>query len=205
MKQTAKEWIESLNEEQLTKEQSQELMKELERDLEIAMAQPKPQSDWDRIQAAKELNKNNPKQTASTFDYKTYLQTDAKAKELFSTYLTKKGYTVDLKEEDYGIDIVATKNTEESLFELEISSVSFDKESFPHPEVNFLARKKKMIDKQGDYHYIIISSNHQFALTAKASDIFKEENYRTKYAGKGRDGVDEFYALPIDKVKFFKL
>jgi hypothetical protein len=209
-----KEWLNELmfeHDQQATKENADKVTKELEAMLEAAIIKKKQeaQSDWDRIQAAKQFNQVNkdtvPIQTARTFDYKKYLETDAKAKELMSRYLSNKGYTVNLKEEDYGIDIEATKNENTVLFELEISSIDFDKENFKYNEVHFLARKKKMLDKQGDYNYVIISSNHQYALTAKASDIFKEDNYITKYAGKGRDGVDEFYKLPIDKVKFFKI
>lgn len=208
-----KEWLNELMEEHdkhSTPENAAKQLKELELMLVKAMKNKKqePQSDWDRIQAAKafnQANKNKQIQTARTFDYKKYIQTDAKAKELMSTFLLKKGYTVNLKEEDYGIDIEATKNGNTVLFELEISSIDFDKENFKYDEVHFLARKKKMLDKQGHYNYIIISSNHQYALTAKASDIFKEDNYITKYAGKGRDGIDEFYKLPKDQVKFFKL
>jgi hypothetical protein len=40
---------------------------------------------------------------------------------------------------------------------------------------------------------------------AQAKYIFKQENYITKYAGNGRDGVDEFYQLPKNQVKFFKI
>jgi hypothetical protein len=68
-----------------------------------------------------------------------------------------------------------------------------------------LARKKKMLNREGDYWYVIISSNEEYALMAKASTIFKDENYLTKYAGNGRDGVDEFYQLPKGEVKFFKI
>lgn len=143
--------------------------------------------------------------TARTFDYKTYLRTDAKAKELIKPILLRKGYTVEFKEEDYGIDIVASKNQNDVLFELEISSVDFNKENFPYENITFLARKKKMMENQGDYHYIIISSNHQYALTAKASDIFKDENQITKWAGNGRDGYDDFYQLPKSIINFFKL
>lgn len=209
--QTKEEFLAMLNEEQITDEQSKELVDELAKELQTAKKieykSPK-QLELEQIQAAKEFVKNNPEalnQSASTFDYKKYLQTDAKAKELMSNFLTKKGYNVEQKEEDYGIDLIANKNNQQVKFELEISSIDFDLDNYKYDEVHFLARKKKMLDKQGDYHYIIISSNHQYALTAKASDIFKQDNYITKYAGKGRDGIDEFYKLPKQQVKFFKL
>ena len=209
--QTKEEFIAMLNEEQISDEQSKQLVDELAKELENAKPiqyKTKQELEIEQIKSAKQFVKNNPSalnQSPRTFDYKKYLETDAKAKELMSKFLTKKGYSVVKKEEDYGIDLIATKNNITGLFELEISSINFDKENYPYNEVHFLARKKKMMDKEGDYHYIIISSNHQYALTAKASDIFKEENYITKYAGKGRDGIDEFYKLPKDNVKFFKL
>jgi hypothetical protein len=160
------------------------------------------------IRALESLKTNlgKPKITAATFDYKTYLQTDAQAKEIFTKYITSKGYSITIDEETYGVDIIASKNNNKALFELEMSSQQFIcAETFNYENVHFLARKKKMLDKEGDYHYIILNAAGTYAMTAMASKIFKEENKITKWAGNGRDGLDEFYQLPKNEVKFFKI
>jgi hypothetical protein len=206
----ARDFLKEINNHFRTDEECDQIIKELTEELAIAEAAPKPIDETAaavrRALENAKLNANNPKITARTFNQTTYNQNDAKARELFSTYLTNKGYIINSNEENYGVDIIASKDNKEVLFELEISSQEFtNADSFIYPNVHFLARKKKMIDKEGNYHYVIINSSGTHAMTAMASDIFKEENYLTKYAGAGRDGIDEFYQLPKNEVKFFKI
>ena len=205
-----KEWLKELTElhnSESTPEIAKQRLSELEQMLEKAITKKKqqPESDWDRIQAAKKLNKEN-KGHIRDFDYKTYLQTDQQAKDIFTKYLQNKAYTIDSTKETYGSDVIASKNGESVLFELEISKMDFNKDNWPFPFVHFLGRKERYYKEEGDFHYVLISKNGEYALTAKASDIFKKENYKTKeYNRNGITGVDEFFELPKDQVKFFKL
>lgn len=207
--QSTKEWLESLNDDQVTQEQAHEMMLELGKELAIAEATPKPINETAAaIERAKQFVKDNPEallKTARTFNQASYDENDAKAKAIFSSYIKTKGHNIDSNEENYGIDIITSKDGKEFKFELEMSSVNFNEEDYKYDNVHFLARKKKMLDRQGDYWYVIISSNEEYALMVKASKIFKKENYLTKYAGNGRDGVDEFYQLPKNQVKFFMI
>jgi len=206
--ETTKEWLQSLNDDQLTEEQAEILIDELGKELAIAEAKPKELApEVEAVRRALENANNNPtpiKSNPREFNYQTYLSTDEKAKQIITNYLTKNGFTITNDKETYGTDIWATKNGVEQGFEVEISSLDFDKENFQYEMVSFLGRKEKY-RRNGEFNYIIISSNHQYALTASSQDIFKKENYMTKYAGNGRDGIDEFYQLPKNQVKFFKI
>lgn len=205
-----KEWLKELTElhnSESTPEMAKQGLLELEKMLQEAITKKskQSQSDWDRIQAAKTFNQQNTGHIRD-FDLKTYLQTDQQAKDLFTKYLQNKAYTIDSTEETYKSDVTASKNGESVRFELEISQMDFDKENWPFPFVHFLGRKERYYREEGEFHYVLISKNGKYALTAKASDIFQKENYRTKECNRaGITGVDEFYELPKNQVKFFKL
>jgi hypothetical protein len=208
--QERKDFINEINQDQVTQEEANQLRNELAKDLAIAEAAPKAVNEIAAaIERAKQFVKDNPdalNRTARTFNQASYDENDAKAKAIFSSYIQSKGHTVITDEESYGVDIITSKNKKEFKFELEISSINFTNENdFPYDNIHFLSRKKKMMDRQGNYFYIIISTNLEYAVMAQAKYIFKQENYITKYAGNGRDGVDEFYQLPKDHVKFFKI
>jgi len=209
MEETTKEWLESFNQDELTSQEAHQMMIELGKELAIAEAQPKPINEIAAaIEKAKEFKKNNPNavpSTARTFNQQTYNDNDQIAKDIFSSYIKSKGHFIVSNEETYGIDIITSKDKKEFKFELEMSSVDFNETNYKYPYVHFLGRKKKMLTKEGDYWYVIISSNQEYALMAKASKIFQDDNYLVKYAGNGRDGVDEFYQLPMNQVKFFKI
>ena len=207
-----KEWLKELTElhnSESTPEIAKQGLAELEQMLEKAITKKKkqPESDWDRIQKAKAFNQqNNITGHIRDFDFKTYLQNDKQAKDIFTKYLQNKAYTIDSIEETYGSDVIASKDGESVRFELEISQMDFNKDNWPFPFVHFLGRKERYFKEEGDFHYVLISKNGQYALTAKASEIYKEENYRTKECSRnGINGVDEFFELPKDQVKFFKL
>jgi hypothetical protein len=208
--QERQDFINEINQDQVTQEEANQLRNELGKDLAIAEAAPKAVNEIAAaIERAKQFVKDNPdalNRTARTFNQASYDENDAKAKAIFSTYIKSKGHIISSNEENYGIDIITSKNKKEFKFELEISSINFTNENdFPYDNIHFLGRKKKMMDRQGNYFYIIISTNLEYAVMAQAKYIFKQENYITKYAGNGRDGVDEFYQLPKNQVKFFKI
>lgn len=209
MKTTTKEWLQSLNDEnQLTEEDANQMMIELAKELAIVESTPKPIDDeYAAVRRALENAKNNPSVTQNNpreFNYQTYLSTDEKAKQIMTSYLLNKGFVITEDKENYTTDIWAIKDGVKQGFEVEMSSLTFNKENFKYDNVSFLARKEKY-RKDGEFNYIIISADGQYALTAKSEDVFEKENYITKYAANGRDGVDEFYQLPKNQVKFFKI
>jgi DNA gyrase/topoisomerase IV subunit A len=203
-----KEWLQELNElnnSETTPEMAAKEMKELEEMLEAAIIKKKqeqPESDWDRIMAAKRFVHEN-KLTFQTdprqFNQQSYDANDKIAKDLMIIFLTKKGHIITQSEETYSTDIITNKGK----YEVEMSSKDFTtRQSFPYEKVNFLGRKAKY---GNDYHYVIISKNQQYALVAAAKDIFKEDNKTTVYCNTNRNGYDEVYQLNKDQVKFFQL
>jgi hypothetical protein len=207
--QEAKDFLNEINSDWRTEEEANQLRDELAAELAAYEIKPKEVTpEIEAVRRALENAKNNPKSIGHIRDFslKSYITNDKQAKDLFTTYLQNKGYIVDSTEETYKSDVTASKNGESVLFELEISQMDFDKNNWPFPFVHFLGRKERYYKEEGDFHYVLISKNGKYALTAKASDIFKKENYTTKECNRdGVTGIDEFYSVNVNQVKFFKL
>jgi hypothetical protein len=87
-----------------------------------------------------------------------------------------------------------------SIEELEVISGQHD---FPFETVHFTNRKKKF---GNDFHYIIINKENTYALIADSRQIFRPENLIIKQVNRnGLNADEQFYSLPKDKVRFFKL
>jgi len=144
---------------------------------------------------------------AGKFVKESYDKNNEFAITIVKNFLKKEGYVVIEKEEDYKVDIIATKNNEEKLFEVEVKTgYSFtDNNSFRFPTVSFLARKKKWNIGKG-FLYIIVCKETDWGLVAHSSDIYKDE-YKENLTinTHHRKGKDEFYRVPKDKCKFFKI
>lgn len=203
--ETNKEWVESLNDNQLTQEEANKMMQDLFLELESAKPiqhKTKQQLEYEAIQAAKAFNDANNKtyqENPRQFNQQSYEENDKIAKDLMINFLTKRGHIITQSEETYGTDIITNKGK----YEVEMSGKEFtNEESFPYPNVNFLGRKEKY---GNDFYYVIISKNKTHALVAAASDIFQKDNKVVVYCNTNRNGYDEVYQLPKDRVKFFKL
>lgn len=145
-------------------------------------------------------------QKPGAFVKESYLANNEKAINIFSSFLIKRGYEIIDKEEDYWIDIEATKENNTFLFEVEMKSrVRFtDKQSFPFDTVSFLARKEKW--KSTPFWYCIICESTGFAVIANSDKIYKEKyrenvNVDTKH----RKGLDAFYRVPKEECYFVKV
>lgn len=195
-------WYEELMDMVNNQEENTKAIDELNEMLKNPPKKEKKETDWDKIQAAIKFNKENNttfQENPRQFNKQSYEDNDKVAKDLMITFLTGKGHQIVQEEETYSTDIITNKGK----YEVEMSGKDFTiRESFPYPMVNFLGRKEKY---GNDYHYVIISKNKQYALVAASKDIFKEENKATIYCNTNRNGYDEVFQLPKDKVKFFKL
>ena len=143
---------------------------------------------------------------AGKFVESSYDRNNSFAIDIINKFLIDKGYTIVEKVEDYGIDIEATKDGKTHMFEAEVKTGrSFTtRDSFPFPTVSFLARKKKW--KDIGFWYIIVCKETNYALVANSNDIFKDEYLETLIINtEERKGVDNFYRVPKDKCKFFKI
>ena len=144
---------------------------------------------------------------AGKFNQQSYDENDNWAKVLFSKHLKSEGYKVLPIVEDFGIDLLAEKEEQIFYFELEVKTrypfTTVD--TFKFDTVSFLARKKKMHNKQ-PFVYVIICRETEWALMCNSSEIFKDEyeEFVTINTSR-RKGVDKMYRVPKDKCKFFQL
>jgi hypothetical protein len=144
---------------------------------------------------------------AGKFNQQSYDENDNFAKVIFSKHLESEGYKVLPIVEDYGIDLLAEKDGVIFYFELEVKTrypfTTVD--TFKFATVSFLARKKKMHNKQ-PFVYVIICRETEWALMCSSSEIFKEEyeEFVTINTTR-RKGVDKMYRVPKEQCKFFKL
>jgi len=145
---------------------------------------------------------------AGKFVKDSYNENNDFAINIVQNFLINNGYTIIEKlVEDYNIDIEAKKDNITKLFEVEVKTgYKFtNRESFKFDTVSFLARKKKWNINEG-FLYIIICKETDWALVAKSGDIFKPEYKESLQINSYyRKGNDEFYRVPKELCKFFKI
>lgn len=144
---------------------------------------------------------------ARKFDLKMYKNTDDLAKELFKSYLTNKGHVITKEDEDYKHDLESENNGVKFLFELELSitNIFSSRKDYKYEKVSFLGRKERLHNIE-PFYYVIICESTNTALVAHSSDIYKEEYKVENYVNTAnRKGLDSFFRIPKDKVKFFKI
>lgn len=142
---------------------------------------------------------------ADKFLKSDYDKFDQYGKDIAIKYLNKLRFNVQGREEDYRIDIVATKYGVDYRIEIGVLDTKefTDKESFPYPKVNFFARKKKQI-KDGHFFYVIICKKTGWCVYCNSQEIYKEK-YTTKFDDKRRGGYSDVYAVPKELCKFRNL
>lgn len=149
----------------------------------------------------------NSKYGARRFNSDSYKKYDQYAKELFATFLLKKGHVITKSEEDYKHDLRTTKDGKDYLFELEVK-VGYpftDDSSFKFNSVSFLGRKYKL-HKQEPFYYVIVCYETGYALFCHSNDIYKQSYIeKSNVNTDSRKGSDLFYRVPKNKCKFFSL
>ena len=133
-----------------------------------------------------------------------YDKYDKLGRKLLVEFLVNHGWTVTPKEEeDYLIDIVASKDGKIEHFEVEMKKTKFtSEEDFPFPTVSFLERKKKF-HKDHYFFYVIISSINYGALIIRSDKIYnKIYSEVLDINTKERSGVDYFYRVPKEFCTF---
>jgi len=135
-------------------------------------------------------------------DYKVSEFTVAKVKLI----LTKWGYAIVEKDEDYKVDIIASKNGFTHRFEIEerVRDGQFGSQSsFMYPNVNFLARKIRYA-YGGDFIYLILSQSTPCMIMRHSEDIFKEELQKIVMCNSNsHSGPDSVYVVPTKECYFF--
>lgn len=146
--------------------------------------------------------------SARNFSKNSYDINDKWGKDLFILHLIKKHFIITESKENFDHDIKAIDfHGQEFLFEIEVKTGYPFKNSktFPFPTVSFTGRKKRLHDIQ-EFLYVIICRETQWAIIAKSSDIYNNDYTEELYIDTGvRTGYDEFYRVPLEKCRFFKL
>jgi hypothetical protein len=126
---------------------------------------------------------------AGKFVKDSYNENNDFAINIVQNFLINNGYTIIEKlVEDYNIDIEAKKDNITKLFEVEV------KTGYKFTNIN-----------EG-FLYIIICKETDWALVAKSEDIFKPEYKESLQINSYyRKGNDEFYRVPKELCKFFKI
>ena len=144
---------------------------------------------------------------ARKFVQESYDNNDKYARDIFKAFITGKNHFVTKNEEDMMHDVVTLKGGCVYYFELEVKRGRefTTRESFPFGTVSFTGRKIRLHNQQ-PFWYIIICWESDYALMCHSSVIYNEEykeqiNINTVH----RQGKDEFYRVPKEKVKFFKI
>jgi hypothetical protein len=145
---------------------------------------------------------------AGKFSKKSYNTNDQYAKDIFINFITKKRkHKMISEEENYEHDIVTEKNGKLFYWEVEVKrNYPFTNENdFKFPSVSFLARKKRLHNIH-EFKYIIICYETDYAVGCDSKDIFNDE-YAENFSisSYDRKGYDEFYRVPKNKCKFFKI
>ena len=139
-------------------------------------------------------------------DYKHY---NEYAINLIAKYLSKRGFTVLNKEEDYGVDILAYKNGEEYRIEAEVKRSyyrHFDfNDNYPYKTVSFLGRKKRLANK-GKFWYFVVCEHTEYCVICDSDTIYNEEyKLMVDVDNDKRFGTDEFYRVPRELCAFRNL
>lgn len=145
------------------------------------------------------------------FDQESYNVNDDYARLTLSNYLKNKGYTIksNLSVEDYKCDIIAEKDGETVRFEVQVATAKWtSREDFPYDKVNFAERKRKILENEGDFFYVIMNKDG-YALCARGSEIYDPQTSQVKSMWSRRDngaeGMDFYFRLDKNKVSFFKI
>jgi len=141
------------------------------------------------------------------FIQKSYNRSDTFAKDIFIKYAKFFDHKIIKKKEDYGMDVITSKDGKKYYFELELLSYKpfINSQTFFYKNVSFLERKKRL-HKKNSFNYVIICYETGYAVTCFSDEIFKEKYYVEQYINsKERKGIDKFYRVPKNKCKFLNL
>lgn len=143
---------------------------------------------------------------ARKFSQNSYDTNDEYAKNRFTKFLLKKGYTLIDSKENFDHDIKAiNQNGEEVLFELEIKTgYPFkSKKTFPFSTVSFTGRKERL-HKIKEFYYVIICKETNWAISCLSSIIYNPLYTEELYISTNtREGSDKFYRVPKEQCAFF--
>jgi len=143
----------------------------------------------------------------SQFRRDSYNESNQFGIDKIAQFLSRRGFSVPDKPEDYKVDMFAFKDGEQFNIEAEVRrGLNFTvRETFPFNTVSFLARKNKY---QGDkpFWYFLVCRETEWCVFANSKDIFNDKYKIIKNINSTRrSGSDTMYHVPLDKCEFRNL
>ena len=151
---------------------------------------------------------------AGKFVQSSYDDNNDIALQIFENYSKVKGYRFKRKVyEDYLADgsMEHPATGERVPVELEMRAVEFTDEGVLYngrifPDLSFLGRKLRLVEKEGEFLYVIISKDTDMAAVAWSSTIYKDKyrvvkNINTDH----RRGNDVMYHVPLNDLSIIKI
>lgn len=87
-------------------------------------------------------------------------------------FLKKLGYEAWVNPDDFGIDVLATKDSKPYAFEVEVKH-SWDSFEFPFSEVHFSARKLKFANFPAEVWFVMLNNDLDNSLFVSAEDFIE--------------------------------
>lgn len=133
------------------------------------------------------------------FDSDLYDANDP-AKEHVITWLESKGYTAEVNPDQYGIDLLTSRNGKQSGVEVEVKH-NWQGYKFPYRTVHISGRKLKFFQDDNNY-LLMLNSDWSAALSFAAEEIrnaliITKDTIYTK--------AEQFLALPTKTAKRYRL
>ena len=134
---------------------------------------------------------------SKVFDQQHYDQDDNAKYELIG-WLRYKGFKAWVNPDQYGIDVLASKDSKRYQFEVEVKH-NWDTQGFPFDTVHWSARKLKFAEPNRYTWFVMFSNDRSQALFAPGEAVLQAEcvQKNTKYTQ-----GEWFVALPVARCMF---
>jgi hypothetical protein len=122
-------------------------------------------------------------------------QYDSKAKYIVKKFFEEQGgFSLVINPDKYGIDLISPNGIG---VEVEVKN-NWGDTKFPFPDIHIPERKKPLVN--GKNIFIVLNKDCNRMAIISSKDMQTIVNKNTSYTEK-----EDFYSIPIDKVKFIKI
>ena len=134
------------------------------------------------------------------FDQALY-DVDDKAKFIVINWLNALGFQAEVNPDQYGIDVLATKQNKKYAFEVEVKH-NWSGKQFPYGTVHFSARKQKFLHGTEETFFIMLNNEltHAIIVTGQNLSVSPTISKDTKYTSK-----ESFISIQISKCSIAEL
>jgi hypothetical protein len=132
---------------------------------------------------------------------KSLYETNDGAKHQIVTWLKTQGFKAWINPDQYGIDVLADKNSKRYEFEVEVKH-NWRGKTFPYDEIDFPSRKLKVAKSTLENFFVMLNHERNSVLvisgkTFLSSPIIQKDTIYTKN--------ESFVRIPTNQAKFFDL